>query len=110
MAHIGEQTSTALWPDAFTPRTLHHVYRQIVAAAQGSVKVGRPLVAVRSQLGPMHDKGESAKYCYEVRLSDDEEMISLDISKELVGKADIYEGDHVKAVGVVTTKFGQFTA
>jgi hypothetical protein len=56
---MGEQTSTALRPDELTPHTLHQVYRQIVATAQGSVKVGRHLVAVRGQLGPMNDKGPS---------------------------------------------------
>jgi exonuclease VII large subunit len=106
---MGEQTSTALRPDEHTPHTLNQVYRQIVATAQGSVKVGRPLVAVRGQLGPLNDKGPSTKYFYEVPLSDDEGIVYLDVPKELVWRADIREGDYVKAVGVITTKCDRFT-
>jgi exonuclease VII large subunit len=106
---MSEPTSAALRPEELTPRTLNQVYRQIVAAAQERVKVGRPLVAVRGQLGPMHDKGPSTKYFYEVRLRDDEDIVYLDIPKELVWKADIRDGDHVKAVGMITTKFDKFT-
>jgi Exonuclease VII, large subunit len=57
----------------------------------------------------MNDKGASTKYFYEVHLSDDEETVYLDIPKELVWKESIREGDHVKAVGVITTKFDKFT-
>src|SRR5690349_3134690 len=69
-----------------TPRTLHQVYQQIVAAAQGSVKDGRQLVAVRGQLGALKDKGPSTLYYYDVPLSGDGETIALDIPKALLRK------------------------
>ena len=104
---MSEQTPGAVWPDDLTPRTLNQVYRQIVAAAQGSVQVGRQLVAVRGDLGHIRDKGTSI--LYRVPLSGDGDTVYLDIPKELVRKADIRDGDHIKAVGVITTECNQFT-
>jgi exonuclease VII large subunit len=106
---MGEPIPTAVCPAALTPRTLNQVYRQIVAAAQESVQVGRQLVAVFGQLGPLRDKGVSTLYFYEVHLSGDGETVYLDIPKELIRKAGICEGDSVKAIGVITTQFNQFT-
>jgi hypothetical protein len=57
----------------------------------------------------MNDKGPSTKYFYEVPMSDDEGMVYLDVPKDLVWRADISDGDHVRAVGVITTKFDRFT-
>jgi hypothetical protein len=108
--HMGEQTPTAVGHDDLTPRTLNQVYRQMVFAAQGSVKVGRQLVAVRGHLGPMRDKGASTLYFYEVHLSGDGETVYLDIPKELARKAGICDGDYVKAIGVIATQCNQFTA
>jgi hypothetical protein len=105
--HMGEQTPTAVGPNDLTPRTLNQVYRQVVAVAQGRVKVGRPLVAVHGDLGHMRDTG--ASILYRVPLNGDGETVYLDIPKELVRKTDIRDGDYVKAVGVITTECNKFT-
>jgi len=55
----------------------------------------------------MRDRGTSI--LYRVPLSGDGDTVYLDIPKELVRKADIRDGDHIKAVGVITTECNQFT-
>src|SRR5262245_54648083 len=47
MAHRGKHPSTALEPETLTPRTLQHVYQQIVVAAQERVQGGHVLGAPR---------------------------------------------------------------
>jgi hypothetical protein len=79
------------------------LFEAISAAAQDSVKGARGVVAVTGELGLLEDK-PGRKYVFGVPLTDGLATVFLNTPRDLAQRADLKEGDHVRAIGVIDAR------